>query len=83
MNFTIGLFLNNVFWLEKYYGFTVEKLENVDENKVKVFFTIPLSKINNINVLRYILPIWTIFNVNMVTLQVIQGLILKSANKGT
>lgn len=61
------LIILNFFWLENYYGFIVEKLENIDKNKVKVLFTIPLPKISIINFLIYIISIWTFFNVNMVT----------------
>lgn len=38
------LIILNFFWLENYYGFIVEKLENIDKNKVKVFFHNPIIK---------------------------------------
>ena len=40
--FIIWLFLSNFFfWLEKYCGFIVEKLDSKDENKEKGFVIIP------------------------------------------
>ena len=53
VNFDHLIILKLHFLLEKYYSFIVEKLENTDENRVRAFLLIPLSKNHAVDFLLY------------------------------